>query len=268
MIAVRKMNARGRRRGGAFAALVAAAAAFALACSLAYAPVVALASGGCSLTLRAEYGGRAVAGMSFSLWKVGEWDGQGGLVLDDAWATSGVSLDGLQAASDWRAAAQGLAEFAADSDLGRDARVATDADGEIVFGGLGEELYLVAADDLAAGDGTYSCAAQLVSIPSSGSDDVVIEPKIGFTENGGKDGETSGKSDAGSVDGSKSRSGSGPLSRTGDVTVPAAVVGCALVAGGAFVLASRRSREDVAGEGAVGSGGVNLTNSESDLDRD
>lgn len=246
----RRRDTLDRRRRALAAPIAALVTALALVCSLALAPLAALASGGCSLTLRAEYGGRAVGEMSFSLWKVGEWDGRGGLVLDDAWAGSGVSLGGLQAASDWRAAAQGLAEFAARSDLGRDARVATDADGEVVFGGLGEELYLVVADDLAAGSGTYSCAPLLVSIPSSGSDDVVIEPKVGFAEAGGKDGETSGGRDAGTdaaaVAGDGSRSGSGPLSRTGDATVPAAVVGCALVAGGALVLASRRPRAEAA----------------------
>lgn len=238
------------RRARPFAAVLALVLALSAVLACALAPAPALASSGCTLEVHAEYDGRPLAGMRFSLWKVGEWDGRGGLELSDAWAASGVSLEGLQAASEWRAAAEKLAALAADEGTAADAAQSSSADGELVFGRLDEALYLVVSDGLESSSGTYACAPQLVSIPSAGTDDVVIEPKVGFTGASGSDSgnasgsvlaEDSGAGTASEAD-SAGRSGSGPLSSTGDVAAPATAVGLALVAAGAIALASRRKR--------------------------
>lgn len=191
-----------------------------------------------SLSLTCLYDSKPVAQMEYRLYRVGGWTGDGGLELDEAWAQAGVSLDQLSTASDWRSAAEKLASYAGEQELSWVAGKLTDEAGKVTFSELEDALYLLVPEVRRADEGTYSGVPELLALPSNGESALDIEPKIGFDAPGDEDPWINpGVDEPKDVDAEKD---TGPLSWTGDATIPVAIVALLMFAGVAFVLASRR----------------------------
>ncbi len=227
------------------AGLALCAQAFGAGVTVAYA---AEASG--SLSLTCLYDSKPVPQMEYRLYRVGGWTDGGGLDLDEAWAQAGVSLGQLSTASDWRSAAEKLASYASVQELSWVAGKLTDEAGKVTFSGLEDALYLLVPVARRVDAGTYSGVPELLALPSDDESALAIEPKIGFKASGDEDPWINpGVDEPKDVDAEK---GTGPLSWTGDATIPVAIVALLVFAGVTFVLASRRggsSDEAVSGEG-------------------
>ncbi len=222
--------------------LVGIVAALAVCMGLCGVPAAYAAEAG-SFSLTCSYDSAAVGQMEYRLYRVGTWTDAGGLELEDPWGQAGVSLDGLATASDWRTAAEKLAEYAGEKDIQAVETAATDGAGKATFVGLDKALYLLVAEGKTTEAGTYSGVPELLALPSDGEMNLSIEPKIGFEAAKKDEEELSPQPDAQKQDGSAAsdqKKGEGPLSWTGDATIPVAVVTLLVVAGVAFVLVSRR----------------------------
>ncbi len=196
-----------------------------------------------SISLTCSYDSAAVGQMEYRLYRVGTWTDAGGLELEDPWNQAGVSLDVLTTASDWRTAAEKLAEYAGEKDIQAVETAVTDGAGKATFTGLDEALYLLVSEGKTTEAGTYSGVPELLALPSEGEMSLSIEPKIGFEAAKKDEEEPSSPSDAekqGEAAAQDQKKGEGPLSWTGDATIPVAVAAILVVAGVAFVVASRR----------------------------
>lgn len=196
-----------------------------------------------SISLACSYDSAAVGKMEYRLYRVGTWTDAGGLELEDPWSHAGVSLDGLATASDWRTAAEKLAEYAGEKDIPADATAATDGAGKAAFTDLDKALYLLVAEGKTTEAGTYSGVPELLTLPSDGEMNLSIEPKIGFEAAKKDEEDPNSPSDAekqGEAATQDQKKGEGPLSWTGDATIPVAIAALLAVAGAAFVVASRR----------------------------
>lgn len=170
---------------------------------------------------------------------VASFSPEGGLALDETFAGSGVGLDGLSTASEWRQAAESLAAWAdAHGVAATLAREAAGA-GSIAFDGLDCGVYLVRGYDLASDTKTYDCGSTLICVPTleggSWVYDVDAELKVSVAE---KDTEPEVPTEPGEPDDATpdaGRSGSGDLAGTGDHTSLVPVVVC-VIAGCALVL--------------------------------
>lgn len=219
------------------AGLVLCAQAFGAGATQAYATE---ASG--SLSLTCLYDSKPVAWMVYTLYRVGSWTDDGRLELDEAWAQTGVSLEQLGSASEWRSAAEKLATYAKEQQAASVAGKLTDEAGKLTFSGLEDGLYLLVPEVLRRDEGTYSGVAELLTLPSNGESSLVVEPKIGYDAPGDEDPWINPGPDEpmdGKGDGQDEKNG-GPLSWTGDATIPVAIVALLVFAGVTFVLASRR----------------------------
>lgn len=170
---------------------------------------------------------------------VASFSAEGGLVLDEAFSGSGVGLDGLSTASEWRQAAEELAAWADAHGVG--ATLAREAAGTGSFGldGLDCGVYLVRGYGIASDTKTYDCGSTLLCVPTLESGewvyDVDAELKVSVSEKGQEPEAPGVPETPGSADGDASRSGSGDLAGTGDHTSIVPVVVC-VVAGCALVL--------------------------------
>ncbi len=197
-------------------------------------------SGG-SLSLTCLYDSKPVAQMVYKLYCVGSWTGDGGLELDEAWSQAGVSLDQLSTASDWRSAAEKLASCAEGQDASYVAGKLTDEAGKVTFSGLEDALYLLVPEPRRLDEGTYTGTPELLALPSDGTSSLAIEPKIGFAAPGDEEPWINPGVDEPMDSGPEGQGekDAGPLSWTGDATIPVAIVALLVFAGAAFVLASR-----------------------------
>ena len=110
-------------------------------------------------------------GVGLALYKVGGVDTSDGnvhFVLDSALASTGINFDSITTADDWRSAAETLAGAVTGVEL----EVKTDSsdeNGNMIFPGLDEGMYLVVQNDVETSDVTVS--PMLISIPFANEDE-------------------------------------------------------------------------------------------------
>ena len=110
-------------------------------------------------------------GVNLALYKVGGVDTSDGnvhFVLDSALASTGINFDSITTADDWRSAAETLAGAVTGVEL----EVKTDSsdeNGNMIFPGLAEGMYLVVQNDVETSDVTVS--PMLISIPFANEDE-------------------------------------------------------------------------------------------------
>ena len=159
-----------------------------LVCLLAVNPRVALAadpvdaSRVCSLTLICRYEGKPLAGKRLRLYRVANGTSDVGFSLSGAFASSGVTINGLDHAG-WSSAAATLSAYAANNSIAAVQSTQSDANGTALFSNLAQGLYLVAGDSLTIGTHTYYFAPFLVALPNPTDTggwnyDITAYPKI------------------------------------------------------------------------------------------
>lgn len=179
------MRVRGMMRAAVFgAALVLALCVFAPATAMAAERVDP--SRTCSLSVSAEVDGTAVAGMEFSLWRVGAIDETGSYELLADYADAGVDLSALTKASGWDAAAKTLLSFAEKHGYEPVVTAKTAAGGSATFSSLENGLYLVSGANATIAGKVYTPTTYLESLPRLIDDDwnydVVSQCKLEVTD--------------------------------------------------------------------------------------
>ena len=111
----------------------------------------------------------SVGGAAFRLYRVGEVEESGALLLSGAFADYAVALDAQDSAA-WRAAAQALAGYAARDALTPLQVEKTDKSGRAVFSGLSRGIYLIVGERSTSGNTVYEPAPLLVFLPFVGED--------------------------------------------------------------------------------------------------
>lgn len=119
----------------------------------------------CALTVRCAYAGTPLVGMRFSLYCAATVAADGSYTRTADFAESGVQLNDIDDAHDWRTAAETLAAYASAARLAPLAAAVTDAEGEAAFAALTPGLYLAAETRLVSGRRQYVCGAFLVALP-------------------------------------------------------------------------------------------------------
>lgn len=117
-----------------------------------------------SLAVRLLDGTEPLPGARFSLWRVADVASDASFTLTGEFAGYRVDLSQLES-SEWRAAAQTLAAYAARDGLVPDAMVETDADGRADFGPQKTGLYLLVADEFEYNGRVWQVESALVSVP-------------------------------------------------------------------------------------------------------
>lgn len=138
-----------------------------------------------SLTIQSSYGGKALANMPFSVYRVADVSPYGRFTLLPQYEKSGASVNqlGQSDALDWRTQAQTLAVWAQTSKLSADAQTATNKQGIATIPQLKTGLYLVTGSQVKVNGTQYRSAPFLVSVPEQTSDGtawtyaVTVNPK-------------------------------------------------------------------------------------------
>lgn len=139
----------------------------------------------CDFELRCEYNGAPLRDMSFSFYRVADMPSLGKFSLLSEFAASGVDVENIEKASDWKNAAAKLAKFAKNNSVSAFAEKITDENGAAGISSVGRGLYLVVGKTLRVGDTNFSCAPFLVSLPDFDENsgkwifNVTAEAKIG-----------------------------------------------------------------------------------------
>lgn len=110
-------------------------------------------------------------GVGLALYKVGGVDTSDGnvhFVLDSALASTGINFDSITTADDWRSAAETLAGAVTGVELEVKTN-SSDENGNMIFPGLAEGMYLVVQNDVETSDVTVS--PMLISIPFANEDE-------------------------------------------------------------------------------------------------
>lgn len=145
----------------------------------------------CSLSLEAKEGDVPMAGMTFAIRQVASMDHQGRYALLGDYAASGVELNGLETAGQWKEAGDALAAYTAAGSLPVQASRTADHAGKAVFTGLAGGVYLVTADTVQVNGLRYAVAPYLLAVPGWAPEggwlyDVVSLPKCERTPDSDK----------------------------------------------------------------------------------
>lgn len=136
----------------------------------------ALASPGGSIEVRYSSEGKAIAGATFSLYRVAETGTQGEYVPVGAFAACPVELK-AETAEEWRALAETLSGYALNA--AADATGSTDAQGVLRFDGLSRGMYLLMGEEFDDGACRYLAEPALVLVED---ELVTLEPKSEMEE--------------------------------------------------------------------------------------
>jgi len=136
----------------------------------------------CSLTLICHYASSPLNGMETQVYRVADGIVGQTLTLSGSFASSGVSLNGLDKAG-WTSAAATLAAYAQTNSIAATRSAKTDANGAAVFGSLSQGIYLITGTSLTIGLHTYYFAPFLAALPNPNQTggwnyDVTAYPKV------------------------------------------------------------------------------------------
>lgn len=137
-----------------------------------------------SITVIFEHEGEPVEGAEFRIYRAGERRGTS-YRLTPPFSAYPVKAPGTPGSEAWRNLAETLAAYAARDQIASLASGKTDAEGELVFSGLSDGLYLIVGSMLKDGDLWLFPQPLLVTVPyvlEDGREDreVVVEPKYDF----------------------------------------------------------------------------------------
>lgn len=136
----------------------------------------ASAEGTSTLTLVCKENGEFVEGMPWSAYRIGTYDGTK-ITLEGDFAQFSVNTSDLSAAG-LADAASTLKEYAFIYNLKADGIGTTNRDGEVIFNGLRDGVYLAAAKKMVRGEKTYLPTPAIFVIDSKNTPDLTIFPKI------------------------------------------------------------------------------------------
>ena len=122
-----------------------------------------------SLTLSFQPGGNPAVGVEFRAYRVADWDGKGGFDWLDSLEKYNINWDDLENL------AATLAPYAKDLQPVQTGK--TGQDGTVTFSNLGTGAFLVMGDRYVVGRYTYTPKPVLISLPSSGKNQVSANVK-------------------------------------------------------------------------------------------
>ena len=124
----------------------------------------------CALTLCYVYDGMALSEVPVKLYRVAEVSADFQYSLTDAFAATGLELNGIQSAGEWDAIRSTLEAYILSQGIEADAAGITDQEGKMAFAQLSTGLYLAISEDVVKEDGQYVFDAAMISLPGLGAD--------------------------------------------------------------------------------------------------
>ncbi len=121
-----------------------------------------------SLTLDCHYGDEKVENMSWSIYKIGERDLSGGFAIDDAFSSTGVTLDDLSASA-VQTDADTLAAYVSENEVTALATAYTNEDGLASFSELDYGIYLVIGQSVLQNEYTFTASPSIIEISAEES---------------------------------------------------------------------------------------------------
>ncbi len=121
-----------------------------------------------SLTLDCHYGDEKVENMSWSIYKIGERDLSGGFAIDDAFSSTGVTLDDLSASA-VQTDADTLAAYVSENEVTALATAYTNEDGLASFSDLDYGIYLVIGQSVLQNEYTFTASPSIIEISAEES---------------------------------------------------------------------------------------------------
>lgn len=153
----------------------------ALCAAVIFVTTAALAVTTYSITMNCTYGGSAVSGATFRLYRVMEKRSDGSYALTPAFAASGVRV--TSSTTDWATVANSLAAYARGSSSSLALSSATtNSGGTCTFTPSEAGAYLILGDTLSNGNGTYTFSPSLVTLPdANGNTAITADAKLAYT---------------------------------------------------------------------------------------
>ena len=144
--------------------------------------------GACEITIRYAHDGAPLPGAAFSLYQVGAHNAGNELIITDAFSAYAFDFD-PQDTSAWHALANTLESYVQRDQLTPAGQERTDENGEAVFAGLAQGLYLVTGAQTVVGGYTYTPDPILVCLPyleegGAAQYSVLLAPKMDVTPPG------------------------------------------------------------------------------------
>lgn len=161
-----------RKKIGAVFFIIAALVLFGFNCLCS----AASAEGTVTMTIVCEERGKSVKGMSWSVFRIGSYDGEK-IDLEGEFTKYPVDMSDLSS-SGLADAASTLKAYAFTYKVEPNGKGTTQSDGTVTFDGLEDGVYLVAANKSKAGDITYIPAPAIVFIDPEQNVDFTVYPKI------------------------------------------------------------------------------------------
>lgn len=150
-----------------------------------------------SLKLTYRYDSSALSGVDVKIYRTAAVETNGEYVLTESYENSGVDVNALRSADQWKSAAVALASWSDANQISAEQEALTGTDGTVSFAGLKTGLYLVRENALVKGSKTYTFETFMISLPMLDENgnwtyDVNALPKCEVTSNGGNGGGNGG----------------------------------------------------------------------------
>lgn len=124
----------------------------------------------CSLTLSYAHNGTAFSGVPVKLYRIAAVSAEAQYTLAPPFLSSGLVLNGVQAAAEWNAIRSTLESHILANAIGADFAAVTDQTGRVCFESLEPGLYLATADRAVRDGLQCSFVPALVALPGLGAD--------------------------------------------------------------------------------------------------
>ena len=124
----------------------------------------------CSLTVSYGYDGAAFAGYDVQLYKIAEVSADYQYTLTEAFAGTGLALNGIQSHSEWNVIRSTLEAYILAESIAPTQIEQTDASGQAAFQNLKPGLYLASSLYVIEDDATCFFTSALVALPGLGAD--------------------------------------------------------------------------------------------------
>lgn len=146
-----------------------------------------------SLKLTYRYNSSALSGVDVRIYRTAAVESNGEYILTDAYENSGVDVNSMRSADQWKSAAVTLASYSDANQISAEQETLTGTDGTVSFTGLKTGLYLVREKVLVKGSRTYTFETFMISLPTLDESgnwtyDVDALPKCEVSSTGGSSG--------------------------------------------------------------------------------
>ena len=124
----------------------------------------------CNLTIRYRCDGTAMTGMAVKLYRIADVSEDFQYTLSGNFASAGVIVNGIRTTGEWNVIRGTLESYILAGNIGEDAAVATDKEGQACFGDLQPGLYLAYPVQWMQNDTRCLFDSSLIALPGLGED--------------------------------------------------------------------------------------------------